>query len=194
MNKLTKNQLIECATGRLEAMRSALETDLSPFEHSAMCVSIQLTEIALASLQERRAEEGEAQAMLKRLAIIMAGSDSGGELAALTVTAQSLVDRCKTLAAARDTPLSKSACDVLKERHRQITVKGYSPEQDDTYIEGELAAAAISYIEPMEAENYWPADWLDDSFKPSDYRRNLVKACALLFAEMERYDRQEARQ
>lgn len=86
----------------------------------------------------------------------------------------------------------ESVWDVLKERHRQITVKGYSPEQDDTYIEGELAAAAISYIEPMEAENYWPADWLDDSFKPSDYRRNLVKACALLFAEIERYDRQEA--
>lgn len=91
-----------------------------------------------------------------------------------------------------NTPLPESACDVLKERHRQITVKGYSPEQDDTYIEGELAAAAISYIEPMEAENYWPADWLDDSFKPSDYRRNLVKACALLLAEIERYDRQEA--
>lgn len=50
MNKLTKNQLIECASGRLEAMKSALETDLSPFEHSAMCVSIQLTEIALISL------------------------------------------------------------------------------------------------------------------------------------------------
>lgn len=31
-------------------MRSALETDLSPFEHSAMCVSIQLTEIALKTL------------------------------------------------------------------------------------------------------------------------------------------------
>lgn len=151
-----------------------------------------------AECQERHAVESEAQATLKRLAIIMAGSDSGGELAALTVTAQSLVDRCKTLAAAREglcnTPLSKSACDVLKERHRQITVKGYSTDQDDTYIEGELAAAAISYIEPMEAENYWPAGWLDDSFKPSDYRRNLVKACALLFAEIERFDRQEARQ
>lgn len=40
--------------------------------------------------------------MLKRLAVIMSGSDSGGEIAALTVTAQSLVDRCKTLAKERD--------------------------------------------------------------------------------------------
>ncbi|HGA5556016.1 TPA: hypothetical protein ACISZV_003214 [Salmonella enterica subsp. enterica serovar Birkenhead] len=86
--------------------------------------------------------------------------------------------------------LSTAAADVLAERHRQITVKGWTPEHDDTYIGCELAAAAISYIEPMEAENYWPADWYDDSFRPSDYRRNLVKATALLLAEIERLDRQ----
>ena len=77
-------------------------------------------------------------------------------------------------------------------RQRQQTDEGYSTQQDDTYICGELAAAAICYIEPMEAANYWPADWHDDSFKPSDYRRNLVKAIALLIAEVERFDRQEA--
>lgn len=81
--------------------------------------------------------------------------------------------------------------DVAAERQRQQSFKGYSTQQDDTYIGGELAAAAISYIEPMEAESYWPADWHDDSFKPSDYRRNLIKAAALLLAEIERLDRQE---
>ncbi len=86
--------------------------------------------------------------------------------------------------------LSPAAADVLAERHRQITVKGWTPEHDDTYIGFELGAAAISYIEPMEAENYWPADWHDDSFRPSGYRRNLVKAAALLLAEIERLDRQ----
>ncbi|HFZ8572306.1 TPA: hypothetical protein ACIPFX_004338 [Salmonella enterica subsp. enterica serovar Birkenhead] len=85
--------------------------------------------------------------------------------------------------------LSPAAADVLAERRRQVTVKGWTPEHDDTYIGCELAAAAISYIEPMEAENYWPADWHDDSFRPSDYRRNLVKAMALLLAELERVDR-----
>lgn len=85
--------------------------------------------------------------------------------------------------------LSPAAADVLAERHRQVTVKGWTPEHDDTYIGCELAAAAISYIEPMEAENYWPADWHDGSFRPSDYRRNLVKAVALLLAELERVDR-----
>lgn len=42
--------------------------------------------------------ESEDRKMLKRLAVIMSGSDSGGEISALTVTAQSLVERCKTLA------------------------------------------------------------------------------------------------
>ena len=85
--------------------------------------------------------------------------------------------------------LSLAATDVLEERQRQLSVKGFGTEQDDTYTACELAAAAISYIEPLEAENYWPADWHDDSFRPSDYRRNLVKASALLLAEIERVDR-----
>lgn len=86
-------------------------------------------------------------------------------------------------------PLTDALCDVIAERQRQISVKGWTPEHDDTYIGCELAAAAISYIEPVEAENYWPADWHDGSFRPSDYRRNLVKATALLLAELERLDR-----
>lgn len=87
---------------------------------------------------------------------------------------------------------TSAVSDVLLERKRQLLEKGFSTQQDDTYIGGELAAAAISYIEPMEAESYWPADWHDDSFKPTHYRRNLVKATALLLAELERLDRQEA--
>lgn len=86
-------------------------------------------------------------------------------------------------------PLTDALRDVIAERQRQISVKGWTPEHDDTYIGCELAAAAISYIEPVEAENYWPADWHDGSFRPSDYRRNLVKATALLVAELDRLDR-----
>lgn len=86
---------------------------------------------------------------------------------------------------------SSAISDVIAERLRQQSAKGFTTQQDDTYIGGELAAAAICYIEPMEAESYWPADWHDDSFKPSDYRRNLVKAGALLIAEIERLDRQQ---
>lgn len=88
--------------------------------------------------------------------------------------------------------LTDALRDVIAERQRQISVKGWTPEHDDTYTCGELAAAAISYIEPMEADSYWPADWHDDSFRPSDERCNLVKATALLLAEFERLDRVSA--
>ncbi|VGH91136.1 hypothetical protein [Klebsiella pneumoniae] len=85
---------------------------------------------------------------------------------------------------------TKAINDVIAERQRQLTVKGFSTEQDDTYVGFQLSAAAICYIEPMEAENYWPADWYDDRFKPTDTRRNLIKAAALIIAEIERLDRQ----
>lgn len=85
---------------------------------------------------------------------------------------------------------TKAINDVIAERQRQQTVKGFSTEQDDTYVGFQLSAAAICYVEPMEAENYWPADWYDDSFKPTDTRRNLIKAAALIIAEIERMDRQ----
>ncbi|EDH5671697.1 hypothetical protein CB204_17795 [Salmonella enterica subsp. enterica serovar Stanley] len=85
--------------------------------------------------------------------------------------------------------LTDALRDVIAERQRQVSVKGWTAEHDDTYTCGELSGAAISYIEPMEAVFYWPAEWHDDSFKPSDERRNLVKATALLLAEIERLDR-----
>lgn len=71
-------------------------------------------------------------------------------------------------------PASNSCAiaDVIAERHRQQSVKGFSAEQDDTYTGCELAGAAISYITPFEAMTYWPADWHDDSFKPTNERRN----------------------
>ncbi|HBN5449112.1 MULTISPECIES: hypothetical protein [Klebsiella] len=71
---------------------------------------------------------------------------------------------------------SCAIADIIAERQRQQSVEGFSTEQDDTYVGCQLAAAAICYIEPMEAMSYWPADWHDDSFKPTNERRNLVKA------------------
>lgn len=49
--------------------------------------------IGLVELQERRKADSQAQATLKRLAVILHGSEV--DLNLLTVTAQSLMDRCK---------------------------------------------------------------------------------------------------
>lgn len=84
--------------------------------------------------------------------------------------------------------LSKAAQDVLAERQRQITAEGWTLEHDDAHTKRELAAAATCYasVYPL-AASYWP--WDLEWWKPTDHRRNLVKAGALILAEIERLDR-----
>lgn len=105
--------------------------------------------------------------------------------------------------------------DVQAERRRQITAEGWTPEHDDEHDSGELAAAGAAYalhaadhLNPYsqgdggdEAPSCWP--WHDGIagrgegpektepawWKPSTPRRDLVKACALALAEIERLDR-----
>lgn len=94
---------------------------------------------------------------------------------------------------------SQALKDVLSERQRQMEVEGWSIEHDDSYHEGEMAIAAASYAMPVSAKPvhkdyppfYWP--WSLKWWKPSTYRRNLVKAAALIIAEIERLDRKEKR-
>lgn len=86
--------------------------------------------------------------------------------------------------------------DVLAERRRQIGVEGWTPEHDDAHDDGVMAAAAACYAivdneQAMECveffDNLWP--WSRNWWKPTDRRRNLVKAAALIIAEIERIDR-----
>lgn len=92
--------------------------------------------------------------------------------------------------------------DVMNERLRQINVKGMTPEHDDTHVNDEIAAYAAYYAMP-EGAREWnaestgygdtlgqamiPEGWYMPS--PCDRRRQLVKAAALLIAEIERLDR-----
>jgi hypothetical protein len=97
--------------------------------------------------------------------------------------------------------------DVLAERQRQIGVEGWTPEHDDEHDGGEMAQAAACYAmgkaelrsthrlssQPNPAtgiHRLWP--WDIDWWRPSDRRRNLVKAGALILAEIERLDRASA--
>ncbi|MHA4733248.1 hypothetical protein [Ensifer adhaerens] len=81
--------------------------------------------------------------------------------------------------------LSLASLDVLEERDRQKSVEGWSTAHDDQHIDNELSRAAASYTIGNLA--YWP--WSPAWWKPSDRRRNLVKAGALIIAEIERLDR-----
>ncbi len=88
-------------------------------------------------------------------------------------------------------PMTQAAQDVLAERRRQIEVEGWTPEHDDAeHLPDELALAAASYICADEGDAppaIWP--WDRAWWKPSTPRRNLVKAGALILAEIERLDR-----
>ncbi|MGU0817941.1 hypothetical protein [Pseudomonas aeruginosa] len=88
--------------------------------------------------------------------------------------------------------------DVQAERRRQIEAEGWTPEHDDAHSHGEMARAAACYaLAGSSAPNdgtaallvslAWP--WDEQWWKPTSVRRDLVKACALALAEIERLDR-----
>lgn len=82
-------------------------------------------------------------------------------------------------------------CDVLAERQRLVT-EGWTPDHDDKLNSCELAAAAACYAVGSPALTYsgaqvWP--WASYLWEQTDYRRMLVKAGALILAEIERLDR-----
>jgi hypothetical protein len=100
-------------------------------------------------------------------------------------------DVIRDLACANRTPPTFAARDVLAERQRQISVEGWTPEHDDMHDNRELAHAAACYAYPeltgVQELKAWP--WAPGWWKPKGYRRNLVKAGALILAEIERLDR-----
>lgn len=83
---------------------------------------------------------------------------------------------------------------IEAERERQISSEGWTFEHDDDHAEGELALAAQCYVmesvQPGEGYALWP--WESRWWKPSnDPIRNLVKAGALIAAEIDRVQRRD---
>lgn len=97
---------------------------------------------------------------------------------------------CRDAASVRQqTP---AVCDVIAERFRQQSVEGWTLEHDDQYGKSQLLWASSCYLlNTIQPFNRIPMDWPWDSswWKPTNPRRDLVKACALIIAEIERRDR-----
>ena len=100
-----------------------------------------------------------------------------------------------------DDATSSAAMDVLAERRRQIEVKGWTPEHDDSHNHGELAhAAGVLALADIKlflrgAIEYWPWDApsMEADIIGTSCRTRLIKAAALLLAEIERLDRATAK-
>jgi hypothetical protein len=112
------------------------------------------------------------------------------------------------------TAQTAAARDVLAERERQVTQEGWTPEHDDEHDEGQLSMAACGYASRASdaaqdirhgltggltyddvyigapGPEFWPHGW---EFKAATPRRMLVKAGALILAEIERLDRDVAK-
>ncbi|HHN2149149.1 TPA: hypothetical protein ACRNYS_004963 [Pseudomonas aeruginosa] len=107
------------------------------------------------------------------------------------------------IAAAPGKEVPQAWLDVQAERRRQVEAEGWTPEHDDEHSHGQMARASACYaLAGSSAPNdgtaallvslAWP--WDEQWWKPSTARRDLVKACALALAEIERLDRAAANQ
>lgn len=92
--------------------------------------------------------------------------------------------------------MSKAIADVIAERSRQIEAEGWTPAHDDWHVDRSLARAAACYVEHYISRAgvfgvpcQWPESWAKEWWKPKTPRRDLVRAAALIIAEIERLDR-----
>jgi hypothetical protein len=82
---------------------------------------------------------------------------------------------------------------IAEERKRQLEVEGWTSENDDNYLNNELADAAICYLIDPEDRTietlFFPfaKKWWKPS--PENRVRELVKAGALIAAEIDRLNR-----
>jgi hypothetical protein len=93
---------------------------------------------------------------------------------------------------------------IADERQRQIERERWTTEHDDEHRDGSMAAVAACYafLASTEADMpptprscvsivhlMWPRSWSWQWWKPKNPRRDLVRAGALIVAEIERLDR-----
>ena len=96
-------------------------------------------------------------------------------------------------------PLTPFMQAVIAERFRQIEAEGWDAAHDDAHLAGELASAGACYASHAGAAYTLPGHpppewvWADSWWKPSGFRRDLVKAGALIVAEGEKFDRARKR-
>ncbi len=82
---------------------------------------------------------------------------------------------------------------IAEERKRQIMTEGYMPTHDDQWKNNELAYAASVYTLPEKGRHIdeWPFGEKKYHPLPMNRKKELIKAAALIVAEIERLERLE---
>lgn len=145
----------------------------------------------------------------EREQFLMANLLAALEVALGNVAALAIVDRVRQATdriypTSNLSPVPQAWLDVQAERRRQITAEGFDTSNDDASA-GQIALAAGCYALhsggigtdwPGGIRNgsalFWP--WDDEWWKPKSARENLVRAGALVLAEIERLDRSATEQ
>lgn len=100
-------------------------------------------------------------------------------------------DRERLSSALQSATASRAIADVSAERRRQVEGEGWTAAHDDQHTHGDLAQAAACYAIYASGRSVppdlWP--WAMEWWKPKDRRRDLVRAAALVIAEIDRLDR-----
>lgn len=103
----------------------------------------------------------------------------------------------KALVQSREHPTNAALRLIADERKRQVEAEGFTPETDDRdNADLELAYGAAAYAASAagdaDASLFWPSGWNPYLFKPTGDVRDLVRAGALIVAELERRAREAA--
>lgn len=110
-------------------------------------------------------------------------------------------------------PLTRAEADVIGERRRHVRELAWTPDHDDRHLPGALAFAGACYAISGAARDVdraalraarfdratsivvsafrklWP--WAPQVWRPKNRRADLVRAAALILAELEKVDRLE---
>lgn len=130
---------------------------------------------------------------------LAAAIDLEGELIAIETA-----EEISTPKALTDPDYHVAFAEIRRERRRQIEEEGWTPGHDDTHSVGQLALGAAAYaahaagsidmsaIIMTRARELWP--WSSFWWKPKNAERDLVRAGALIVAELQRLYRAKAKQ
>ncbi|MER0784055.1 hypothetical protein AAA534_15130 [Pseudomonas aeruginosa] len=195
----------------LDDVHSSAESLLSLIKDQAPTQAAQgLAGAALAQAEQATADDYEEvladhRRLVRELDVLLNGEEGAAKQASLCdlvgQVAAIVRERCAPLLSpAQAGQVPQAWLDVQAERRRQVEAEGWTPEHDDEHADGQMAQAAGCYALhaggigtdwPDGRQNgsalFWP--WDKDSWKPTTPRRDLVKACALALAEIERLDR-----